>query len=93
MQGTLLFLGLLVLLWVPLIVFSSGNPTYKVILEAKFLERDTSGVAHVCLTACSKLLESSQEVATADSHFNTGCVYCCSSHWSSCNLVVSDNIV
>ena len=30
MQGTLLFLGLLVLLWVPLIVFSSGNPTYRV---------------------------------------------------------------
>ncbi|KAA6417866.1 MAG: hypothetical protein FRX49_12164, partial [Trebouxia sp. A1-2] len=29
-QGTLLFLGLLVLLWVPLIVFSSGNPTYRV---------------------------------------------------------------
>lgn len=34
MQGTLLFLGLLVLLWVPLIVFSSGNPTYKVGLGA-----------------------------------------------------------
>lgn len=28
-QGTLLFLGLLVLLWVPLLVFSSGNPTYQ----------------------------------------------------------------
>ena len=30
MQGTLLFLGLLLLLWVPLIAFSSGNPTYQV---------------------------------------------------------------
>lgn len=29
-QGTLLFLGLLLLLWVPLLVFSSGNPTYQV---------------------------------------------------------------
>eukprot|EP00884_Botryococcus_braunii_P000422 jgi/Botrbrau1/10380/Bobra.146_2s0018.1 len=29
-QGALLFLALLVLLWVPLIVFSSGNPTYQV---------------------------------------------------------------
>lgn len=35
-QGTLLFLGLLVLLWVPLIVFSSGNPTYKVPAVAGF---------------------------------------------------------
>lgn len=30
MQGTLLFLGLLLLLWVPLLIFSSGNPTYQV---------------------------------------------------------------
>ncbi len=30
LQGTLLFLGLLLLLWVPLLVFSSGNPTYQV---------------------------------------------------------------
>lgn len=30
LQGTLLFLGLLLLLWVPLIAFSSGNPTYQV---------------------------------------------------------------
>ena len=29
-QGTLLFLGLLLLLWVPLLIFSSGNPTYQV---------------------------------------------------------------
>jgi hypothetical protein len=29
LQGTLLFLGLLILLWVPLIAFSSGNPTYQ----------------------------------------------------------------
>ncbi|KAL6770350.1 hypothetical protein ACKKBG_A34605 [Auxenochlorella protothecoides x Auxenochlorella symbiontica] len=29
-QGTLLFVGLLLLLWVPLLVFSSGNPTYQV---------------------------------------------------------------
>lgn len=29
-QGTLLFAGLLVLLWVPLLVFSTGNPTYQV---------------------------------------------------------------
>ena len=28
-QGTLLFLGLLLLLWVPLLIFSSGNPTYQ----------------------------------------------------------------
>lgn len=28
LQGTLLFVGLLLLLWVPLLVFSSGNPTY-----------------------------------------------------------------
>ena len=32
-QGTLLFLGLLLLLWVPLLVFSSGNPTYQVSKE------------------------------------------------------------
>ena len=31
MQGALLFLLLLVLLWVPLLVFSSGNPTYQVL--------------------------------------------------------------
>ena len=31
-QGTLLFLGLLLLLWVPLLIFSSGNPTYQVAL-------------------------------------------------------------
>lgn len=30
MQGTLLFVGLLLLLWVPLLVFSSGNPTYQI---------------------------------------------------------------
>ena len=30
LQGTLLFVGLLILLWVPLLVFSSGNPTYQV---------------------------------------------------------------
>ncbi len=29
-QGTLLFTALLLLLWVPLIMFSSGNPTYQV---------------------------------------------------------------
>jgi hypothetical protein len=29
-QGTLLFFLLLLLLWVPLLVFSSGNPTYQV---------------------------------------------------------------
>ena len=29
-QGTLLFAVLLVLLWVPLLVFSTGNPTYQV---------------------------------------------------------------
>lgn len=28
--GALLFVGLLLLLWVPLLVFSSGNPTYQV---------------------------------------------------------------
>jgi hypothetical protein len=32
MQGTLLFFLLLLLLWVPLLVFSSGNPTYQVSL-------------------------------------------------------------
>ena len=30
LQGALLFVGLLLLLWVPLLVFSSGNPTYTV---------------------------------------------------------------
>lgn len=29
-QGTLLFAALIVLLWVPLLLFSSGNPTYQV---------------------------------------------------------------
>ena len=33
-QGTLLFLGLLLLLWVPLLIFSSGNPTYQVPLSS-----------------------------------------------------------
>ena len=33
-QGTLLFLGLLLLLWVPLLIFSSGNPTYQVSANA-----------------------------------------------------------
>ncbi len=36
-QGTLLFLGLLLLLWVPLLVFSSGNPTYQVTLRAALI--------------------------------------------------------
>jgi hypothetical protein len=35
-QGTLLFSLLLVLLWVPLLVFSTGNPTYQVPSLAKF---------------------------------------------------------
>lgn len=35
LQGALLFLALLVLLWVPLIVFSSGNPTYQVTPESQ----------------------------------------------------------
>jgi hypothetical protein len=30
LSGTLLFVGLLLLLWVPLLVFSTGNPTYQV---------------------------------------------------------------
>lgn len=35
-QGTLLFVGLLLLLWVPLLVFSSGNPTYQVPAVVQF---------------------------------------------------------
>ena len=35
-QGTLLFVGLLVLLWVPLLVFSTGNPTYRVPAVSSF---------------------------------------------------------
>lgn len=33
-QGTLFFLGLVILLWVPLLIFSSGNPTYQVRLPS-----------------------------------------------------------
>ena len=39
MQGTLLFAGLLLLLWVPLIAFSSGNPTYALRPHASMLSR------------------------------------------------------
>lgn len=35
-SGTLLFVGLLLLLWVPLLVFSTGNPTYQVPTVASF---------------------------------------------------------
>lgn len=48
-QGTLLFLGLLLLLWVPLLVFSSGNPTYQVsnLLLPIICYTDSSQVQHV----------------------------------------------
>jgi Piezo non-specific cation channel, R-Ras-binding domain len=35
-QGTLLFVGLLLLLWVPLLMFSQGNPTYQTPLVVSF---------------------------------------------------------
>ncbi|CAL8464921.1 g4456 [Coccomyxa elongata] len=44
-QGTLLFLGLLLLLWVPLLVFSSGNPTYQVPEVLSFSFNATLGTA------------------------------------------------
>ena len=36
LQGTLLFVGLLLLLWVPLLAFSSGAPTYTIPAVASF---------------------------------------------------------
>ncbi|KAK9824077.1 hypothetical protein WJX72_007565 [[Myrmecia] bisecta] len=44
-QGTLLFLGLLLLLWVPLLIFSSGNPTYQVPELVSFNMNATIGTA------------------------------------------------
>lgn len=46
MQGTLLFSALLLLLWVPLLAFSSGNPTYQVPNVVSFSANATLGVVH-----------------------------------------------
>lgn len=43
-QGTLLFAVLLILLWVPLLAFSSGNPTYQVPNILSFETNATLGV-------------------------------------------------
>ena len=43
-QGTLLFFALLLLLWVPLIAFSSGNPTYQVPDVLAFETNATLGI-------------------------------------------------
>ena len=42
-QGGLLFFGLLVLLWVPLIIFSTGNPSYQVPAITSFSVNVTLG--------------------------------------------------
>lgn len=46
LQGTLLFVGLLILLWVPLLVFSSGNPTYQVPSIVSFSANASLGTMH-----------------------------------------------
>ena len=46
-QGTLLFLGLLLLLWVPLLIFSSGNPTYQVLPTPQMYPQSA------CISSCA----------------------------------------
>ena len=56
-QGTLLFLGLLLLLWVPLLIFSSGNPTYQACPSVLMPLHSSSSLLAVKLPAQHVLFE------------------------------------